>query len=132
MNVAVDQPKGIGGWLVLPAISLIVAPFVMLYQFYRSILPLLSPGIWQAVTTPGSPAYDPLWAPLIIFEISTNIFIFLLICLLILIFFRKARITPKVFILFLVLGPIVQILDYIWGQPNSGSRRVCRFVRTGS
>lgn len=72
MGTKSTGPKGIGGWLLLPAVGLVLTPFRMGVQFYRDLLPSLTPEIWHALTSPGSSAYHPLWGPLIICEMLLN------------------------------------------------------------
>jgi hypothetical protein len=64
-----EEPRGLGGWLILPAISLFVTPIVSAVSFYNDYLPIFREGYWEVLTTPGSEAYHHLWAPFITFDI---------------------------------------------------------------
>src|SRR5260221_8715876 len=68
MDSANNEPKGIRGWLILPALGLIFTPIRMGVQFSKDLMPALTPATWNALTRPESPAYHPLWGPLISFE----------------------------------------------------------------
>ena len=64
------EPKGIGGWLILPSIGLLISPFVLIVQLQDLMRSVFAPGVWAALTSHKSPAYHPLWAPELIFEMA--------------------------------------------------------------
>ena len=78
MNAESLAPKGIGGWLVLVAIGLVVSPLRLIHLLWTAYLPLVQGGGWALLTTPGSEAYHPYWRPLLIFEVASNIFLIVL------------------------------------------------------
>jgi len=57
--------NSIGGWLIIVAIGLCLSPILQLLFIVRELLPIFTNGSWRVLTTPGSPAYHPLWGPLI-------------------------------------------------------------------
>lgn len=65
-----ETPSGIRGWLLLVLLWLCLAPFTIGRTLYNTFEPLLTDGAWTQLTTPGQPAYHPLWAPLIVAEIA--------------------------------------------------------------
>lgn len=65
-----SEPKGIRDWLLIPAIGLLISPFVLIVQLQELMRSVFAPGVWAALTSPESPAYHPLWAPLLIFEMA--------------------------------------------------------------
>lgn len=65
-------PVGIGGWLLLPILGLIITPLLILVSLRRDVLPALETSAWNALTTPGEPIYHSLWAPYIIGSIVLN------------------------------------------------------------
>lgn len=76
MGTTHRELKGLGGWLILPALGLIVTQFRMVSQFYRDMLPVLASETWNALTNSSSAAYHPLWGPLIVFEVIANLLLF--------------------------------------------------------
>jgi Protein of unknown function (DUF2569) len=113
MEIAPNEPKGIGGWLLLPALGLIITPFRVGFQFYRDLLPALAPETWNALTISSSAAYHPLWGPLIIFEVIGNLTLFIYAILLLWFFFNKSQRVPKLYIIWLVLVAAIQIIDFL-------------------
>jgi hypothetical protein len=112
-NINVSQLKGIGGWLILPMLGLIITPIRMVFQFTRDLLPALNSETWGALTTPGANAYHSLWAPLILFEVITNIAIFGFTIWLLILFLKKSKRVPKLFVAWLLLLAAVQIIDQL-------------------
>lgn len=105
-EVETQGPSGIGGWLILVAIGLIMSPFALLASLLLQYLPIYTSGTWQSLTAPSSEFYHPLWGPILIFEtIATSIFLVLAVALLVL-FFRKSRSFPKFFIILAIAHPI--------------------------
>jgi hypothetical protein len=113
MATSASKPEGIGGWLILPAIGLILMPFRNAVTFYREFLPVFTEGHWEILTTPGTDVYHPLWASLIIFEICGNLGFIIFDVILAFLFFRKSSRTPKVFIAFLGLNVAFLLGDYL-------------------
>ncbi len=113
MDSTSNEPKGIGGWLVLPALGLIITPFRMGFQFIKDLLPALTPEAWNALTKPESPAYHPLWGPLISFEVVANLVLFVFTLWLIWLFFRKSKRVPTLFVVWLLSLAAVQTIDYV-------------------
>ncbi len=108
-----NKLKGLGGWLILPALGLIITPFRMGLQFYRDMLPTLTPKIWNALTNSSSATYHPLWGPLIVFEIIANLALFFYTLWLLWLFFRKLKHVPRLFVIWLVLLAAIQIVDLL-------------------
>jgi hypothetical protein len=103
-------PAGIGGWLLLPLIGLIISPIrvgILLASYVR----LFAPQTWATLTTPGSAAYDPWWAPLLIFEVAANIVIIAFSLFLLWLFFRKSSRLPGLFVIWLLVVLGIEIVD---------------------
>jgi hypothetical protein len=106
-------PEGIGGWLVLPAIGIVVLPVTRLMTVLKDILPALMPGSWAVLTETGAEAYHPLWAPGVVFELAMNTVVIVASIVVAGAFFQRRAHAPRWMIaLFLfVLG--VDVCDYL-------------------
>lgn len=93
-----NELKGLGGWLILVGIGVVVAPIRLLAFSIPTFKPIFEDGTWEALTTVGSKAYDPLWAPLLIGEISFNAIMIVATLCLIFLFFSKHYFFPKLYI----------------------------------
>lgn len=105
------KPSGIGGWLLLPLFGLITSPIRVSVTFVTDLVPALEPEAWSRLTAPGSEVYDPMWAPLLIFEIVANIVLITFPIVLLWLFFRKSYRLPGLFIAWLLLHVGVQTVD---------------------
>jgi len=116
MTTGAIEPKGLGGWLILPAIGLFYLPVRLLISLNKDFLPIFAKGYWEILTTPGSEAYHHLWAPLIIFEISSNILFILFDVFLIFLFFTKSYRFPLLYIIFLVSNLLFVVGDFFFAD----------------
>ncbi len=87
-------PKGIGGWLILVVIGLILTPLMVGRELLTIHLPIFTDGTWHLLTTPGTEVYHPLWAPLIIFETVGNIALIVLAIVTLVSLLNKSSRTP--------------------------------------
>jgi hypothetical protein len=113
MTEKTHEPKGLGGWLVLPAIGLFVMPVRLSMSFNTDFWPIFREGYWEILTTPGTEAYHPLWAPLLIFEITGNAFFVIFDLVLIYFFFTKSYRFPYLFIAFAALNLLFVTSDFL-------------------
>lgn len=107
------EPKGIGGWLILPLLGLIFSAFQIAFQFIGDLAPVLTIETWHVLTTPGTNAYHPLWAPLLVFEVVASVVLFSFTLALLRFFFKKSKRVPKLFVLWLLSVAAVQVIDYL-------------------
>lgn len=116
----VAGPKGIGGWLLLPMIGLFVFPVRCLMSLVGEFWPIFEKGLWAALTTPGSKAYHPLWAPLLVYEIFFNIAFLVFDLVLLYLLFTKSYRFPKMYIGFAVLNLVFVVSDALLGYQIPG------------
>lgn len=114
--------EGIGGWLILVAINLIRAPIAFCVTLLRSVFPLLRHDTWVALTTKGSEAYHPLWAPIIVSELIVNLTFLGAALVALVLFFRRKHLFPK-FMIGLILATAIWevLLGFVLKQiPDAG------------
>ncbi|TWT11680.1 DUF2569 domain-containing protein [Reyranella sp. CPCC 100927] len=118
------SPSGIGGWLILPMLGLLVTPVRMAIEFYLSFVPVLfSAQGWDYVSSPDRHAW---FRPFIIAECVVNVALFVFTLWLIYLFFTKARRVPGLFITWLVATFLAQVADVVGaagllGSPPTGA-----------
>lgn len=113
-----NGPVGLGGWLVLLGIGLILAPFKM----FAEALEMVSSDLLKSLLIkpefladdPYWPfGYHPWWKPLLIFDLLGNAGIIILSLILPVLFFRRSRHFPSVFIATGVIA-VASILVSAW------------------
>lgn len=102
--------KGIGGWLLLPALGVIVMPIRLLTDM-AGLLPAYAVEQWALLTTAGTQHYHALWAPVLLFELAANILYLVWAVLLAVMFFQKRRAVPRLYIALLVYMVVIQLVD---------------------
>lgn len=111
-KVEEEKYQKIGGWLILVGISIVVNPFRLLFPIGNLIQVFLNES-WTILTTPGTTAYHPMWAPLIIFELLGNIAFLVFSIALAVLFFQKRSVLPKVITIFLLLNLAFIVVDFL-------------------
>jgi hypothetical protein len=104
----VEDLEGLSGWLVLVAIGLVVAPFVMLYTIVTVNLPLLTDHRYQPYLSS-----HPALAALTVFEVFTNIIFIACVLALAFLFFTKRKGFPTFMIIYRVTQCSVILIDTI-------------------
>ena len=112
-GAAAGGPEGLGGWLILVGIAIVLTPLMMLFGLSQTFPPLFNDGVWQALTTPGSEQYRPGFAALVVFEIAMNVAIIVVTIFSIALFFRKSMRVPRWYIGILLAGLASLIFDLI-------------------
>jgi hypothetical protein len=103
--------EGLGGWLILVGGGIIFTPLRIIIQAFPIYLGLFSDGGWEVLTNPGSEAYNQLWAPILIGEISVNCGFVLLWIFLGYLFFKKKKLFPKCYIGILLFSLLYGLID---------------------
>ena len=111
---AEDRPKGIGGWLILPAIGLVASPVLILIAAVQDLLPAFEESAWEALTTPGSVDYHPANEAMLYFALVVGIGQIAFALVLNYLFWNKSRRVPKLFVLWLIVNVVVVAIDTLW------------------
>lgn len=88
---------GIRGWLILPAIGVVVHPLRVMYETFADVS-MYAADTWAGLTTIGNAAYHPLWAPVLLYELGANLAIVVFALLLLVMFFQKRRLVPLLYL----------------------------------
>jgi hypothetical protein len=110
------EPKGFGGWLLLPAIGLSCLPIRDGAMLYTEIIPSFNPDIWKPLTTPGSDVYHPLWGPIIIFDALSTSLLILFSIVVLYFFYKKKAIAPTLVIILFAVFAILAGLELLSTQ----------------
>ena len=103
--------RGISGWLILVAVGLCVSAIHLtdnLFQMTKTF-----DAAWRVLTTPDSPSYHWLGAPLLVGEVLTGIIFLGWSLLLIYLFFSKKKSFPRSVIFFMVVSSLVVLIDVV-------------------
>ena len=112
---AKPEPEGLGGWLILVAIGLAATAVRITYFVLSTLLPIFTGDTWHDLTTSGTPAYHPLWGPLLVFEVCGNALVVALALTLLVLFFRKSPLFPTLAVVYLALNVVFVVGDYFMG-----------------
>ena len=89
-------PKsGLGGWLILVGIGVVLAPFILSATFFPIFIPLFTDGTMETITSSENGIFHPLLGPLIYLEIVVNSALIILHFYLIYLFFWKKKFNFK-------------------------------------
>jgi hypothetical protein len=128
--------EGLGGWLVLVGLGIILSPLRIVAQTFPQYSDIFSNGSWAALTTPGTEAYNPLWAPILYGEMVTNGALILAWTFIAFLFFSKKRTFPKwyigivVFTLFFIVVDALAIKSVLPNEPMFDPDTTKQFSRT--
>ena len=103
--------EGLGGWLILIGFVIILTPIRLIVLVLSVYMEVFSGGAWEVLTTPGTEAYNPFWAPYLIGEIAINVGLVLACLFTVFLFFSKKKIFPKWFIGILVFSLSFILID---------------------
>lgn len=104
--------SGLGGWLVLVQIGLYLTILMLLIQLFNETIPTIQSEEWELLTTKGAEYYDPLWQPLLTFEMTANALMLLLCGYCLYNLYRRKAILPKLMITFYAANLVVILIDY--------------------
>ncbi|WP_278043551.1 DUF2569 domain-containing protein [Legionella erythra] len=93
------------------AIGIVLSPIRIVNSLLTTYPQIFSSGTWEALTTKGSDAYNPLWGPVIIGELLINCILIMLLLYLAYMFFSKSRNFPKWFIGIAIFSMVFIVAD---------------------
>jgi len=105
-------PEGLGGWLILVAIGLIISPLRIAAMEF-TILSVLLDGTWGLLSNSASEFYNPALAAIIPIEFIVNLAFVFGFVFLIYLFFTKSSNFPRWYIGVYLANLIVIILDAV-------------------
>jgi hypothetical protein len=123
INLGKPQPSGLGGWLALPSIGLLVSPFIMAKMVYETYVPLMKMEVLTLLANTQLPSYNPRLLPVLGVELFINIAFFLFTLAIIPQFFRKKATAPKLMVIWYASAIAIQIVDVIltaYVDPKTG------------
>lgn len=106
------QLDGLGGWLIILAISILISPIILSYTIIDAISELRP--LWEPLTSPQSPYYIDGLATLVTTELTVNALFTLLFLYIIFLFFTKHRHFPKFLIFALAANLLFLLVDDFW------------------
>lgn len=106
-----NELKGLGGWLILVGIGVVIGPFRLAYEFGPLYYSIFTDGGFEYLTTPGTDAYHQLWGPILIFETVFNSLLVVASFYLIYLFFSKHNFFPKLYIAIVLFSVVFIPLD---------------------
>ena len=99
---ATAEPKGIGGWLILPVIGTLLSPFMTAYAAFQDAVVLLN----NSALSPGLAAF-------IVVELLYNLSLVIAWIFAAVLLFRHKRLYPRLFVSLLVITLVGTILDLV-------------------
>lgn len=104
-------PQGIGGWLILIAIGVVLGPIVLLGTTLPIVFDLAAIENWSILTNPNSKSYVPYFVELVIGEMTANALLFIASLWMAVLFFTKHRWFPRVYISYVLASTLILIAD---------------------
>lgn len=106
-----NKLKGLGGWLIIFTIGILTSIPIMLMDLIEVLSAYYEN--WSTITTPGSAAYSPWWAPTIIFEVTGNFILLSGAIYSAYLYFNKKSLFPRIYIGLLLYSALLTVLDNI-------------------
>ena len=113
INLGKQQPSGLGGWLILPSLGLLISPLLMVKSLYDAYSPLMSAEALQLLTNTQLPTHNPRLLPVVGLELLINIAFVLFTLVIIPKFFKMQASVPKLMVIWYAAPVAIHALDII-------------------
>ncbi|MES2825686.1 MAG: DUF2569 domain-containing protein [Pseudomonadota bacterium] len=104
-------PRKIGGWLIVVALGVFIAPVRILYYILTVFPQVFSKNTWSSLSDPASELYSPLWAPFLIGECAFNIILFVASLFMVAALIGKKSAFPKIYASLAIASAIFILTD---------------------
>lgn len=108
-------PVGLVGWLIPPGLGLIATPVMAAFTLYSSH-EAWAADTWATLTTFGNAAYHALWAPTLLFELISQLGIFVFGIYMIILFYRRRSSVPRIYIAFQLATAVFLLIDQAFAR----------------
>lgn len=96
--------QGLGGWLAVVQVGLYITGIRLLLGLLNSSIPNFTTEVWSVLTSPESEHYHPMWSNILIFEALFNTVFLAFVIYILVLFYQKKSIVPRLFIIFYSLS----------------------------
>jgi hypothetical protein len=108
-----ENLEGLGGWLILVGLGLVVRPFIYFSAIYGARRAYFNQNVWQLLTAPDSKAYNPNFGLVAPLELICHFALLSSAILLLVLFFRRSHLFPRLMQVF--LGCLIPIsVFFVW------------------
>ena len=114
--VSLDEPRGIGGWLILVLIYILTSILSLFVGFKENFSSLSDPQLLNNLMTKGHPKYSPYWKSVIILQTIIQIIRLIYIVFTLIAFFKNKKSTIKLMIIFYILVFVYPIIILLSGN----------------
>ncbi|MDR7307272.1 DUF2569 domain-containing protein [Rhodoferax saidenbachensis] len=113
INLGTQQPSGLGGWLILPSMGLLVSPLLMAKSVYDAYSPLMSTQTLALLANTQLPSHNPRLLPVVGLELLVNIAFILFTLTIIPKFFKKQASVPTLMAIWYAVPVAIHVVDIV-------------------
>ena len=130
------MPTRLGGWLILVGIYVVLAPIRISAQIYMVYSKIYLSGLWSTLSGQYSDEYHPAWKPILIGELTINLFMVFAWAYLVFLYFLRKASFRKWFIAMLIVTPALLLIDVlaissiIFNKPKIDHETIVHLFRT--